>query len=294
MDENDSYFLIGRHLANCGLPVPKMIQADPNLGCFLMEDVGDCYLERISNQRRASICKPYAHAIRLLIQLHRSAREGFDCKFCFDSAVYDPQFILDRELEYFRKSFLYNYLGIDVAAEELSEDFRRLAESAGSPKAPFAMHRDFQSRNLMVHQGCLRLIDFQGMRFGPPSYDLSSLLLDPYVRIPPTAQYELAELYWRGARGFLGGSRADFMESYAATRLCRNLQVLGAYGFLGIIKAKSKFLQYIPAAWTELCRWLHGQCRGMYPTLHQLVESITLTHDPARRDGTRLSPQRGP
>jgi N-acetylmuramate 1-kinase len=286
IDENDSYYLIGNHLAERGLPVPKMILADPNWGRFLMEDVGDCYLERIANHGRRNIGKFYMHAIRLLIQLHCSAREGFDSKFCFDTAVYDPRFILERELEYFRKSFLSTYLGVEIPFEELGADFRHMAEIAGAPGPPFAMHRDFQSRNLMVCNGLLRLIDFQGMRFGPPSYDLASLLLDPYVRIPPTVQEELSELYWRGAREFLGCSRADFRRSYEATRLCRNLQVLGAYGFLGVEKRKSKFLRHIPAAWTELRRWLHGPCRGLYPALRQLVESINLTHTPSAKGGS--------
>lgn len=284
-DENDSYALIGNHLAQCGLPVPEMFHSDPNRGRFLMEDVGDCHLERVAHHNRGSIGRLYAWAIRLLIRLHRSAFEGFSPELCFDSAVYEPQFIIERELEYFRRSFLGTYLGIDIPSEELAEDFHRLADIAGTPGCWVTMHRDFQSRNLMVCSGRLRLIDFQGMRFGPASYDLASLLLDPYVSIPPAIQDELADFYWRGARGFLGCSRADFTRSYRATRLCRNLQVLGAYGFLGIEKGKMKFLRYIPSAWAELRRWLNGPCRGHYPVLQQLVERIDSTNP----DTTRAS-----
>ena len=93
------------------------------------------------------------------------------------------------------------------------------------------MHRDFQSRNLMVHQGRLWLIDFQGMRFGPPAYDLAALLIDPYVTLPESLQQGLIELYWSAAGSFLGGDCQGFRQHLQAVRLCRNLQVLGAYGF---------------------------------------------------------------
>jgi len=43
------------------------------------------------------------------------------------------------------------------------------------------MHRDFQSKNLMIKNEQIFVIDFQGARLGPPSYDLASLLFDPYV-----------------------------------------------------------------------------------------------------------------
>ena len=42
-------------------------------------------------------------------------------------------------------------------------------------------HRDYHSRNLMLHDGRLHIIDFQDARLGPDTYDLASLLRDSYV-----------------------------------------------------------------------------------------------------------------
>ena len=42
-------------------------------------------------------------------------------------------------------------------------------------------HRDYHSRNLMLHDGSLYIIDFQDARMGPDTYDLVSLLRDSYV-----------------------------------------------------------------------------------------------------------------
>ena len=50
------------------------------------------------------------------------------------------------------------------------------------------IHRDFQSRNIMILGDRHYLIDFQGARKGPIQYDLASLLIDPYVELPDTIQ----------------------------------------------------------------------------------------------------------
>ena len=75
-------------------------------------------------------------------------------------------------------------LGLEIDPDELRPDFEALAEAAGVVKSSLVFHRDFQSRNIMVCRAGLWLLDFQGMRFGPPAYDLASLLIDPYVSIP--------------------------------------------------------------------------------------------------------------
>jgi aminoglycoside/choline kinase family phosphotransferase len=126
----------------------------------------------------------------------------------------------------------------------------------------------------MVYRSRLRLIDFQGMRYGPPAYDLASFLVDPYVAIPRSLQEGLVELYWSRTREFQGCSHRRFRESYSAVRLCRNLQALGAYGYLGLFKGKKQFLRYIPRAWQRLHHWINGPCKGKYPTLEKWVNRI--------------------
>ena len=48
-------------------------------------------------------------------------------------------------------------------------------------------HRDYHSRNLMLHDEPLYIIDFQDARMGPDTYDLASLLRDSYVDLPDAA-----------------------------------------------------------------------------------------------------------
>jgi aminoglycoside/choline kinase family phosphotransferase len=282
IDENDSYFLIGTHLYRQNVPVPRIYWADLNRGCFLLEDLGDFHLQAYVNRRRMHLFPIYRRVVGLLSDMQRRAREGFETGYCFDSVQYDPVFVYQRELEYFRERFLNGYLGLEIGPDDLRRDFENIAEAACDTTFSHVIHRDFQSRNIMIYAHRLRLVDFQGMRFGPPAYDLASLLIDPYVRIPRKMEMKVIALYWSKACDFLGGSFGRFMQSYGIVRLCRNLQVLGAYSYLGLARCKRHFLRYIPPAWGQLYFWVnhHGH---RFPTLLRLVNQIHHTPGPASR-----------
>ena len=62
-------------------------------------------------------------------------------------------------------------------------------ELAAEPRV--LCHRDYHSRNLMLHDEQLYIIDFQDARMGPDTYDLVSLLRDSYVDLPEQTVDEL-------------------------------------------------------------------------------------------------------
>lgn len=273
-DENDSYLLIGRHLFSKRLPVPQILYADAGEGRFLLEDAGDMHLQTFVRSRGSRLEPIYTHVTAMLGALHRKAPEGFEPEFCFDSPLYDPSFVYERELDYFRKYFVNGFLGLEIDPDELRPDFEVLAEAAGEVKSSLVFHRDFQSRNIMVRRAGLWLLDFQGMRFGPPAYDLASLLIDPYVRVPEWLQDKLVSKYWSSTGKFLSGSRGRFIRKFAAVKLARNLQILGAFGFLGVVKGKRQFLSYIPFAFEQLDRHFRKNRATGLGRLEKLVSAI--------------------
>ena len=273
-NENDSYVYLGNHLLEKGIPVPEIYGYLRAEGLTLLEDLGSVHLQDAVQSTDDRLIGLYRQAVELLLRMQTAATQGLDTSHCFDTPVYDPPFIIRRELEYFRLNFLEGALGLEINSAYLEGDFSLLASRAGEVGGqPFFMHRDFQSRNLMVKGDLIYLVDFQGARLGPPQYDLASLLLDPYVQLPESIQDELLRLHSRNLSELTGMSVDEFMYRFSHVALCRNLQTLAAFSFLTKRKGRPHFAQYIMPAWRSLRRLLTEPTPSDYLTLANLVKN---------------------
>jgi aminoglycoside/choline kinase family phosphotransferase len=275
--ENDSYFLIGRHLKERGVPVPEIYVYCREENWMLLEDVGDLSLAtRVGGaQNGAEILGWYRQALQVLVGQQLEGNQGFNPAWCFDTPAVTQPFLLERECRYFVWAFLQGYLGLEVEEAELAPDFERLLAGCRPEESPFFLHRDFQSKNLFVQGERLRVLDFQGGRLGPLGYDLAALLIDPYVDLKPAWQEELLSEYLDLLGQHLSFDHQDFREQYQHLALCRNLQILGAFGFLTREKGKRQFAQYIPRTVAGLCRRLAARPGG-FPRLTAIAEEIRL------------------
>ena len=273
-NENDSYVYMGEHLLSKGIPVPEIYGYSRPDGLTLLEDLGSVHLQEAVQSAEESLIGLYGQALQLLLQMQAKATKDLDTGRCFDTAVYDPPFIIRRELEYFRWSFLEGALGLDIDPAYLKSDFSLLATRAGQVgDQAFFVHRDFQSRNLMVKGDLLYLIDFQGARLGPPQYDLASLLIDPYVQLPEHVQIELLEVHSRNLSELTGISLEEFVYKFSHVALCRNLQILAAFSFLTSRRGRPHFARYIIPAWRGLRRLLTEGTLSDYQSLADLVNN---------------------
>ena len=153
--------------------------------------------------------------------------------------------LLLRDLSALHEQLPHGAVPLLLLQEEDLDELSALADRlSGSGRC--LVHRDLQSRNVMVREGEPFLIDFQGMRFGSPFYDLASLLCDPYVEFEEGEREELLEFYHRMMAE--GPDLADFRNSFWEASAQRLMQALGAYGFLGLRKGLKDFLEPIPAA----------------------------------------------
>jgi len=136
------------------------------------------------------------------------------------------------------------------------------------------MHRDMQSRNIMFKNNNIYFIDFQGGRIGPLQYDLASLLIDPYVELPHLLQAHLLNYSVKRLATIIRIDRDKFCISYKYCAIIRNLQILGAFGYLSRIKGKTYFEKYIPAALKTLKNNL-SQCEDAeFPRLMAIVDIL--------------------
>jgi aminoglycoside/choline kinase family phosphotransferase len=274
--ENDSYFFIGRHLKARGVSVPEIYAYCREEGWILLEDVGDLSLAEAvaAATSHAEVLAWYRRALAILVHQQCEGHQGFTPAWCFDTPAVTRPFLLERECRYFVWAFLQGYLGLEVEEAELAPDFERLLGVALPEESPFLLHRDFQSKNLFIQGAELRVLDFQGGRLGPLGYDLAALLIDPYVDLEPALQEELLGFYQELLRQHMAFDRQDFREQYEHLALCRNLQILGAYGFLTRVKGKSQFARYIPRAVAGLHRRLAAR-PGAFPRLAAIAAKIT-------------------
>jgi aminoglycoside/choline kinase family phosphotransferase len=281
VNENDSYFLIGRHLWAKGVPVPEIYEYHRQEGWLLLEDLGDISLETALKGRSPDLLRYwYGQALKTLVHMQIQGAEGFDPAWCFDTPTVDRQFLMERECRYFVRAFLNQYLGLEVTFEALRPDFDRLLLSA-IPEATafYFLHRDFQSRNLFIKDGRLRMVDFQGGRLGPLGYDLAALLIDPYMALDVRQEEEFFSNYLGLLQERVSIDPQEFRETYYHLALCRNLQVLGAYGYLIKAKGKHHFARYIPPAVRGLRRRLEAR-PGEFPRLEKVVRSLRIGSAP--------------
>lgn len=287
--ENDAYWSIGRHLAERGVPVPALYHYHRRRGWIMLEDLGTVNLQTAvgAASSREGVMGLYEPVLDALLTLQIRAREGFQETWCYQGPKYDRRLMLERESGYFLQAFVKGYLGWRGDEAPLMDEFQRLAESASEARNDFVIHRDLQSRNILLPApGRLGLIDFQGARWGPPQYDVASLVLDPYVDLTQETRRQILASYLERLRSSRAMDPEAFMDHYPVIALHRCLQVLGAFAFLGCAKRKTSFLRWIPRGLSQLRSLLGAYPELPCPALRGLLELL----DPSPSQGTPAPP----
>jgi len=264
--EADAVYHIGSHLGSCGVPVPELYGYDNDNGILLCEDLGQVHLHTFAVatdwqdvEAVERLKGLYQQTLDVLAAMQVQGREGFNPDWCWDTPRYDRQLMVARESGYFLQAFWQGVLAQPVP-DGLGEEFSQLADAAAMAPADFFLHRDFQSRNIMIIDGRVRVIDFQGGRLGPLGYDLASLLLDPYAALPESFQDELYAYYLARLSDYHQVDAEMFHSWYQVLALQRNLQILGAFAHLSAVVGKPFFRSYIAPALLSLHR-LSLACR---------------------------------
>ncbi|MEO0161672.1 MAG: phosphotransferase [candidate division WOR-3 bacterium] len=268
-DENiTEYVRILKHLNNKGIGVPKLIEH--HHGYAIVEDLGKDSLYGLMRRRVANWLDFYKKAVVELVKLQV---DGFP-KAPVNN-YYDSEHII-WEQNYFKQFFLKQYCQIpDEKIYEIEGDLellrKKLVEAIKSISY-FLMHRDYQSQNIFVKNGKIRIVDFQSARIGPLTYDLASLLKDAYVEIDEKSEDILITYYLNclNKKG-IKISKDNFLASYQLTAIQRHMQALGAFANLSLNKGKKHFKNYIPRALELLNEELKV---SEFRNFHRLVSTV--------------------
>ncbi len=272
--EVDAFVHIGQHLYRQGVSVPKIYFYDTFCGLVFLEDLGDINLQQTVRliDESESLIDLYKSVIDQLIRLTLRGADNFDPAWTYQSSEYDQELIIEKECRYFHEAFLKGYLGFKIPFEDLAAEFVALARKARQHSTDGFMHRDMQSRNIMLKNHQVYFIDYQGGRIGPIQYDLASLLIDPYVELSDTIQSHLLDYTIEALSAITEVESEKFRLCYNYCMLTRNLQILGAFSFLSQAKGKRYFEKYIPAALRTLKSNLSAKNQGEFPVLTAVVE----------------------
>ena len=275
--ETGSFIRIGQHLAAKKIPVPTIYAADEFSGLVLLEDLGDVHLHTLvtTTKDRNKIVMLYRQVIDRLILLSMTGYQNFDPKWAFQTQYYDQTLILEKECRYFMEAFINGVMEMKASYRDLKREFEMLADMTIEHAVTGLIHRDCQSRNIMWYNNQSYFIDFQGARIGPIQYDLASLLIDPYVSLDQNIQDQLLDYYDQKIAAEAPKWRGKWQMGYACCRLTRNLQILGAFGYLSRVKGKSFFAGFIPKAVETLKNSLNTQKIADLDRLTELVNQIS-------------------
>jgi len=228
----------GKLFNNLKLPTPEIYAVDEKEKRVVMQDLGST---RLYDAEQPMLY--YPAVLEKLIVWQEASERAFALDDELANRIFDENYYL-WETSYFAENYLQAHLGYTEIPADLSEFFKNLAEKAAA-QPRVLMHRDFQSQNIMLADGKIAFIDFQGARNGSIYYDIASLLWDPYMMLPAETVKQLFGL-WHGANPLLKNvSYEKAWEDFLIASAQRLMQALGAFCFLSKKKGIKSFEQYI-------------------------------------------------
>ena len=257
--------------------MPEVYKIGKDRRSYLQQDIGthslfDMLMEQGCTEE---LKKLYIASLDQLARVQWLAGRDADFNQCFSTKQFNEDAIM-ADLLYFKYYFAdLQKLHYDRAA--LVDEMQRWSREIGRMQPQTLMYRDFQSRNVMVNQGKIWFIDFQGSMQGPPQYDVASILWQAKAQLPDAWKEDLLTSYITSVNA-LPSPRIEeiyFRKGYNQIVLLRLLQVLGAYGFRGLLERKPHFISSIGPALKNLSVFLENNPQlPAYPEMRTFLEKL--------------------
>ena len=274
------YIEIAEFLKEIGIGVPEIYHFDKKRKLILEEDLGNLTLEKYVKSTNLSRHETgreepfecYKKVIDTLLLMQIMGGEKIAQCSCLKKKIFNYD-VFRWETEYFTHYFLEMYCGLKINESVLDNEFHQLAmKLVGEPF--YFMHRDFQSKNILFKNGKVRIIDFQSAYHGLLAYDLVSLLKDAYVSLKDELRNKLIDYYLDSLSNYwkINLNPHRFHQIFLYAGLQRNMQALGAFSFLSLVKHKPQFERYIPRALEYL--YVASDKIQEFPVLVKVIKSV--------------------
>ena len=261
-----------KFLHQLDMPVPQILYYDAGRGLLFLEDGGDTHLEDLTRNSPDNLILWYQKAIELIVAMQTRGTQSMTSHCPAHALQFDVEKLM-WEMDFMIKHYIKGLLNrpLDANAEsEIRRALLELCETLAQEEKVF-VHRDFHSRNLMVRQDNLMLIDFQDARMGPRQYDLVSLLKDSYVILPEETRNQLLDYYLQRIEQEESRPlpRSHFMEIFDCMSIQRNLKAIGSFASQYMDHQNDRYLQYIEPTLQYIRDTMHAR-----PDLKPLSQAL--------------------
>lgn len=270
--ENETFIHHAVHFKNKGVSVPEVYLKSEDSLYYVQEDLGDVSLYSLLKKNGVNQDN-YSHLKRViehLAFLQIKGAEDFDFSTCYPIQQFNRSSMF-WDLNSFKYYFV-RMARVHFNEPLLNKDFHALCDYLLEEPNQYFMFRDCQSRNIIIHNNQPYFIDFQGGRKGALQYDIASLLWQAGAKIPMDIRTNLFDNYVSAIQQYITIDEQDFRDRYKGFILIRILQVLGAYGFRGLIEQKAHFIESILPALENLKLFV-GNIPHL-PELNKVIEQL--------------------
>jgi aminoglycoside/choline kinase family phosphotransferase len=253
------------------LPVPEVyfFESHKNFSLYLQEDLGNLTFLNFLSSKKTPLeeYNLYSQSLDIIKKIHNipiknlilNHTESIDIKkhnflyqsFDVDKLMYEVDFSIEHFLKFIchrNSSNINNKDEYRIIRDIFLKICQKLAKYLN-----VLCHRDFHSRNIMIKNNNLYMIDFQDSRLGNPAYDLSSLLDDCYFTLNDDVKKKLLKKYWKDCgEQIFKGSFEDFYQYYLIMAIQRLFKAIGSFSSFYHLKSNPDYLIYIHSAFNNL------------------------------------------
>lgn len=247
--EKSPFIQVHQALQENNVRVPHLPDILLDRGYFLEEDLGDItLLNRLAHiEDREEEFQLYKKAIDLLLSIHSIDPERYKGEI-FTRLAFDEEKLMN-EMLFTVKFFIKRFLNCDLSLEDEAIIVSSYLEICRKIETEYRVltHRDYHSRNIMVKNEEMVVIDFQDARMGIPQYDLVSLLEDCYYQLAPENVERLKKYYWESFSGkeYFDDSYEKFCHYYDLMAMQRVFKAIGSFGFIYAGRQDVRYVKYI-------------------------------------------------
>ncbi|MEN4759432.1 phosphotransferase [Chryseobacterium sp. C39-AII1] len=274
--ENESFLYYSKIFSDLHLNSPKILAISEDRKIYIQEFLGSNTLsEVIAREGLTDNVKSLVkQTLQKLYTLQIQTENKIDFTKTFEYESYD-ELPVTHDLYYF-KNFVADVLELEYHKSTLLKEFKNIVNLIENLNPKGIMIRDFQARNIMVNdKNEVSFIDYQSAMKGPLMYDVISFLFQAKANFPEDFKNEMLNFYIHQFES--KEIQRQLKDSVKPIQLMRFLQVLGAYGFRGLIQRKQHFITSIEKGIENITEFTQTwENMKDYPELEKVIGQLSL------------------